>query len=147
MSLLMEKGNVKTEWFTEKEEDKQISLWYSGSICMLQQGKLKAFIDVRGDVIASYRNKEEDVIITVIDKTNTGDFKNQFSPIFENDDELLDNVQNGQLKVINHNCFEISIAQEGSMQWVMKPQVTEAYYLYEAIQEAKVLLNKFQYDV
>lgn len=98
------------------------SLWYCGKVAEIITDKRKYEIEAIGDirceliakanlVIDDIEYKKDDVIVSVVDKNNSGVFLDKLEKYFKNDEELvsamLDENPNYELKFGNNNWLEV----------------------------------------
>lgn len=98
------------------------SLWYGGKVAeIIKDDKtytIEAIGDIRCDLIAKHDTKindigykKGDVILNIIDKNNSGEFKRKIEEFIKNDDELNDLILNDnpdyKLVFENNNWLEV----------------------------------------
>ena len=71
------------------EEDKQSHLWYGGDVVKFNYKDAIIYIAAIGDVIISFKDKNDDLLFYVKDKCNRGNIYQDLSHYVENDEELL----------------------------------------------------------
>ena len=82
-------------------------LWYGGDLAVIRVSEtLSVTLDIRGDVYAELSNKEGGFLAYVKDKGNTGRFYDEMHLFIQNDQELLDALDDGRLKLDYNNWVE-----------------------------------------
>lgn len=82
-------------------------LWYGGDLAVIKVSEtLSVTLDVRGDVYAELSDKEGRFLAYVKDKGNTGRFYDEMHQFIQNDQELLEALDDGRLKLDYNNWVE-----------------------------------------
>ena len=112
MNLNREEINKKVEELKKKAEEKgaviilnpeyiyenrQDCYWYGGSIGQIKYRGVTVSISVRGDVVCTLYNMNQDEVERVKDKGNNGSFYDRMSSYIKNDEELDKYITNDYL--------------------------------------------------
>lgn len=87
--------------------DKLNCLWYGGHLAVIKvTDTLSVELNVYGDVYAELSDKTGQFLAYVKDKGNTGRFNDEMGSYISNDQELLEVLDDGRLKLDNNNWVE-----------------------------------------
>lgn len=87
--------------------DKLNCLWYGGYLAKIKITEtLSVELGIHGDVYAELSDKDGQFLTYIKDKGNTGRFNEEMSPYIQNDQELLEALDDGRLKLDNNNWVE-----------------------------------------
>ena len=89
------------------DPDRLNCLWYGGELAVIKVSEtLSVELNVYGDVYAELSDKEGEFLAYVKDKGNTGRFYDEMSQFISNDQELLEALDDGRLKLDHNNWVE-----------------------------------------
>ncbi len=87
--------------------DKLNCLWYGGYLADIKvTDTLSVELNIYGDVYPELADKNSEFLAYVKDKGNTGRFNEEMSPYIQNDQELLEALDDGRLKLDYNNWVE-----------------------------------------
>lgn len=82
-------------------------LWYGGDLAVIKVSEtLSVTLDIRGDVYAELSDKDGEFLAYVKDKANGGRFYDEMHQFIQNDQELLEALDDGRLKLDYNNWVE-----------------------------------------
>lgn len=121
------------------DKDKQSSLWYGGAVAKMKYKGYDFYVMASGDVRAYLLDDNNEEIVYVKDKSNSGKFYDEMRHYIKNDTELYDLEENGKLIFDNNNWWEVYV--EKDKQEVFS-DVLDSYLIEDAMDE--VIVNKEQ---
>lgn len=87
--------------------DRLNCLWYGGYLAEIKVTDiLSVELGIHGDVYAELSDKNGEFLAYVKDKGNAGRFNDEMSPYIQNDQELLEALDDGRLKLDYNNWVE-----------------------------------------
>lgn len=109
---------------------RQDAIWYGGRIGGFQYGDFYISIDAIGDVRATLYDENEDEIVTMKDKNNSGDFYQIMKQYISDDEQLFqflgytDNPIKRFLTLDDNNWLEYNVYNTKTKQYVELPALS-----------------------
>lgn len=112
----------------------QHSYWYGGEAAVIKYKGYIFCIDASGDIRCSLLDENNNELVYVKDKCNTGRFYDEMRHYIKNDSELKELELNGRLVMENNNWWECSMITSDGI-WHDLMWCLDSDFIMEAVNE------------